>query len=213
MSTIIDFLTSIALTITFGIKELAVMLISCIPLIELRGAIPVGVRLGLSHNTSFWLAFAGSSLVCIPLLLILKVIFKWARQGRGIGRFVNRVESVFKSKAKKVTDTQKQTKTTTLKKCLGVFIFAALPIPGTGVWTSSAVATVLNLKFVSAVICITLGNLLAGGIILLLTVLLGSYLDYFLLGLLVCALILLVLFLYKVTKSPRTVEGSHSIGN
>jgi len=186
MSWFINWVTDIVLWICFGVKELAVVLISMMPIIELRGAIPVGTKLDLGIWMSFLLSFLGSSLVCIPLLLLLPWVFNW--------RIFKRVKDVFKRKADKVP--QKW-------KALGIFVFAAIPLPGTGVWTSSAVAVVLGFKFWKAALLIIAGNLVSGLAVVGLTALIGAAnLDILLMALFVAFVVILVIFLYKVFR-PR----------
>lgn len=187
-----EWLTTLALTVCFGNRKLAVMLISCVPLIELKGAIPIGTEyFGLPLSTSFWLAFAGSSILCIPLMLILKPLYKLAR--RKSNKTIARIEKFFSGKAKAIDHRQ-----STFKKMIGIFIFAAIPIPLTGVYTASIIAILINLSFLPAIFAITFGNLVSGGLIMLLTALLGEYVDIFLYILFAFALVLLVLFVYKV---------------
>ena len=184
MSEIVNWITDIVLWMCFGIKELAVVLISMVPIIELRGAIPVGVNnFELGHWESFFLAFLGSSLVCIPLLLLLPWVFKWP--------LLRRVKQVFSQKAEKISPKWKS---------FALFMIVAIPLPGTGVWTGSAVAVILGFKFWKAAGIIVAGNLVSGLAMLGLTALLGDYLDLLLLGLFIAFVLLLAVFLYKVFK-------------
>lgn len=182
MSGFIDFLTEIVLVVCFGVEELAVVLISMAPIVELKGGIPVGVRLGLPLDVSFWLSFFGSSLVCIPLLLLLPIVFK-------IPLF-RRVKKVFEKKASRVS----------LRAKIGMlFLLVAIPVPGTGVWMGSAIAVVLGIGFWRALTVIVLGNLVAGGTVVGLTLLIGkNNLDILLFVLFVMMIILLALFIVKL---------------
>jgi len=198
----VDWCTNLALILSFGVEQLAVIMVSTIPLIELKGAIPVGVKLDLGLWESFWWAFLGSSFVCIPTFFILKLHFKF--------KWFNRVVDVFRSKAKKLIEktSKSENKNTspqklTFMKCLGVFAFAAIPIPLTGVYTSTFVAILVDLKFRFALPCIVLGNFVAGLCIVLLTFLLGSYLDLFLVIILALCAIFLAIFLWKVFKPSK----------
>jgi len=193
MSWFVNWVTDIVLWACFGVKELAVVLISMVPIIELRGAIPVGIKLDLGTWASFGLSFLGSSLVCIPLLLLLPWVFNW--------RIFRRVRNVFKSKADKVPSKWKS---------FGIFLFAAIPLPGTGVWTSSAVAVVLGFKFWKAALLIIGGNLVSGLAVVGLTALLGpANLDILLMALFVAFVVLLVIFLFRVFKP----KGGHVAPN
>ena len=94
-------------------------------------------------------------------------------------------------------------------KRLGVFIFVAIPLPMTGVWTGTAIAVFLNLKFKDAVLPVVIGNFIAGLIISILaqvciTLWDISVLTYILDALFVIAIILLVVFIVKVvSKKPK----------
>lgn len=184
MSGLINWITDIVLWICFGVKQLAVVLVAMIPIIELKGAIPIGVKFGLGNWESFWWSFLGSSLVCIPLLLLLPFVFKWP--------FFRRVKEVFKKKSDKVHAKW---------QILGVFLFVAIPLPGTGVWTGSIVAVILGFNFFIAAATIIAGNLVAGLALAGLTALLGAYLDWLLMALFVAFIVLLVIFFYKVFKA------------
>jgi len=207
MTKIVDWFTHIALTVCGGVGQLAVALVSMIPLIELRGGIPVGLKLGMSTWEAFGWAFFGSSLICIPLLLIFKPLFTWAKKKKSVGEFFMRVENVFKRKAH-VDTVQNAEKHSTFVKTMSVFIFSLIPIPGAGVWTASIIAVLLGLKFGWAVVSIVAGNLIDGLIILGLTSLIGEKnLDYFLLALFIVAVVVLLYFVYKVVKQkPETIS-------
>lgn len=197
----IKWITNLALALCLGSREFAVMLISCVPLIELKGAIPIGTEyFGLSFQTSFWLSFAGSSLVCIPLMLILKPIHNWAKQKPN--SLVTRIEDVFKEKAKGL-----DSKKNTLYKIFGIFAFTAIPLPLTGAYTASVVAVLIGLNFFPAVLAITVGNLTAGAFILLLTALLGTYVNLFLYILFAFALVFFTIFVYKIFRraTPKKI--------
>jgi len=205
LSKIIDFCTDLALTICFGVKELAVFLVSMVPMIELKGGIAVGLKdqFGFGYGMAFLWAFLGSSFVCIPLYWLVKWLFKF--------KFFARIKKALESKAAKLSKRIENMQTSdanpkkvTFWKCVGVFVFAMIPIPLTGVWTSTVVAVMLNLKFRWAVPVIFLGNAVAGGFILLLLWLIGpANLNIFLLVLFGLVLILLAWFLWKVFKPEK----------
>jgi len=197
MTKIVDFCANLALTVCFGIEQLAVVLVSMVPIIELKGGIPIGVKYGLPLGEAFGWALLGSTLVFFPLYFILKWIFKM--------KFFSRIREVLGKKAaaltKKTDDMESKgasQKRVTFWKTFGVFAFAAIPIPLTGIWTSTFVAILVDLKFRFAALAIILGNAVAGGLILLLTWLLGAYLDWLLLGIFAIALLLGLYFLFKL---------------
>ena len=128
-----------------------------VPLIELRGAIPVGAAMGLP----MWLTFvicAVANIVPVPFILILI---------RRILRFMQSCKIAF---FRKVADFvirkgEKNKDKITKYATLGLFLFVAIPLPGTGAWTGALVAAMLEMKFKNAFISIILGVLLAGVIV------------------------------------------------
>ena len=199
MSGFVNWLANVILAVCFGCKQLAVVLVSMMPIVELRGGIPVGVRLGLPMWESFLWACVGSSIVCIPLLLLFRPFFEWVKKKGGIGKIFTRVEAVFAQKAGRLG-------------AWGVFVLAMVPIPGTGVWTSSIVAVIMGLGFWKSVMTIVAGNLVAGGWILLLTASLGKRnLDSFLFVLFILFVILLAWFVYKVFTVNNGKETNDNV--
>jgi len=201
MNTFVDWFTELALRICFGVRELVVILVSAMPLIELKGGIPVGVKLGMHPWSAFFWAFFGSSIVCIPLLLVLKPFFTWAKKRKAIGGFFQKVENMFLAKAKKEQDAEKVAEH---KKVWVTFLFAALPLPGAGVWSSSFIAVLLGLRFWPAVLAIVGANLLEGLFIWGLTTLIGEKnVSIMIMAIFIAILIYLAYFIYKVIKSEK----------
>lgn len=203
-----DWFTHITLVVSGGIEPLAVILVSMTPLIELRGGIPIGLKLGMSMWEAFGWAFLGSSLICVPLLLILKPIFSWLRKKKSVSQFFARIENIFKKKAHINNPTDDDKKHSERMKTLGVFVFSLLPIPGAGVWTASIIAVLLEVKFGWAILSIVGGNLIDGLIMLGLTALIGKQnLDYLLLVLFFLILVVVFRFIYGLLKqNPETTS-------
>ena len=178
------------------------LLISVFPLVELKGAIPIG--LGLQENllTSATLAYIGSSLICIPVYFLLIPIFNLLKKIKFIKRLVEKIETVLKNKAIKVS---KATENADEKKdkilAFALFIFVAIPFPVTGIWTGTAIAVFLQMKFSKCFLPLVLGNLVAGILITLLTLLFKNNLNIIINALFVIAIIMLIIFIVKVVKS------------
>ena len=131
-------------------KFLATVLISMLPVIELRGGLPAGVAMGLPLREAFFAA----------LLLFARRGFAWVRAHiPRLGRWVDRIERKAWSKSDKVVRYQ----------AWGLLLFVAVPLPGTGAWTGALIAALLDLRLKLAVPAITAGVFLAGIIISLLT--------------------------------------------
>lgn len=139
------------------LKFLYVFAISMVPLIELRGAIPVGYALDLPFMVNYLICCI-ANMIPVPFILIfIKMILKFMSECK-IDFFNKVAEFVFK-KAEK--NKGKITKYATW----GLFLFVALPLPGTGAWTGALVAALLDMKRSRAIISIGGGVLTAGLIV------------------------------------------------
>ena len=147
----------------FG-AELGVFFCSMLPIIELRGSIPLGAFLALPWYINYFISVIGN-LVPVPfILLFIRAIINWMK---GVKIF-KKIALWLEAKAEK-----NQGK---LAKgiFLGLFLFVAIPIPGTGAWTGSLVAALMGIKFKDAFFAVLLGVLTAGVIMLFLSYGLGA---------------------------------------
>ncbi len=140
--------------------ELTVMLTAALPVIELRGAIPVGISLGLTPTHATILSFIGSMIPVPFILFTIRPIFNYLKTTRTFRKLVN-----------KITDRSLRNHSEKIYKygAWGLLILVAIPLPGTGVWTGSLVAALLDMRFKLAFPAILIGNFIAGVLILLLS--------------------------------------------
>ena len=133
-------------------KYATVFLISMLPIVELRGAIPVGAGLGLDFWENYALAVLGNILPVPFLILFAKGILEWLSHFDRIGPFFRRIIEKADEKAKKLGKFE----------LAGLFFFVAIPAPGTGAWTGSLIAAILRLRLRGAIIAIVLGVMTSG---------------------------------------------------
>jgi uncharacterized membrane protein len=193
-----------------GNDIIATIIMSIVPLIELKGGIVFARGVGLDFFSALGLAYIGSTIVFIPIYFLLRPILNALKKIKIIEKLASKVENYFKTKAddtlrKQTEKKSKKAMSEKLLKQLGVFIFVAIPLPMTGVWTGTAIAVFLGLKFKDVILPVLIGNLTAGLIIsglaeLLLTVWTIKALDYILYGLFALAVILLVVVIIKIAK-------------
>lgn len=142
--------------------DLVVLIISMIPIFELRGGIPAGLLLEVTWWKAFLIAVLGN-LIPIPfILLFLEPLSVWLRSR---SRFADRFfDWLF-------TRTQRKTESSVLKYGLffGLMIFVAIPLPATGGWTGSIAAFLLGMKNGQAFLAIAMGVLIAGIVVSILT--------------------------------------------
>lgn len=146
--------------------QLAVILLSCVPVIESRYAIilcaPVFKEIGTAEL--ILLTQIGSCLTALILLLLLKPVMKWMKSTRLFKRLIEWIEHHGSKKGQKLQGKLDNSKTKAAKVWLsvfGVFIFVAIPLPGTGVWTGCLVATLLNIRFKYAFPAVVVGSICA----------------------------------------------------
>lgn len=139
---------------------LYVFFISMVPVVELRGAIPIGVGMGLPFYVVFIVAFLGN-LAPVPILILFtRRVFNWLRgKSTALEKLVSKLESKAVSKEG------------LLKKyeMLGLCILVAIPLPGTGAWTGTLVSAVFDIRLKHAFPVIALGVLIAGVIVSVVT--------------------------------------------
>ncbi len=139
----------------FG-KILTTFLISMVPIIELRGAIPWATGMGLSPVIAIPVAMIGNLLPIPFIILFIKKIFAWMRN---VSPKLNKVVDKMESKADK-------NKEKVLKYAFwGLVLFVAIPLPGTGAWTGALVAAMLDMPLKKAFPSVVLGVLGAGIIV------------------------------------------------
>lgn len=136
--------------------ELTVILTAMLPVIELRGAIPVGISLGLSPIHAAVLGFIGSMIPVPFILFTVRPVFAYLRETRTFKRIVHGLTDRSMAKSGKI---QKY-------GAWGLLVFVAIPLPGTGVWSGSLIAALLDMRIKWAFPAILIGNLIAGILIM-----------------------------------------------
>lgn len=136
-------------------KILAVFIMSIAPISELRGAIPLGISLGMTPEEATAISIFGNAIIVPVLLLIVRPLFDKFRTIKLFTSFVEKFES---RAAKKIKSYRKF-------RLLGLYILVAIPLPTTGVYTGCVAATVMNIKFKNALIAIVAGVFTSGFIV------------------------------------------------
>lgn len=147
----------------FGIQWLSnaffVFLIGALPILEIRGAVITGIGLGMPWQEAYILGLMGNLFPVPFLLLLLKPMFKHARKIRPLRKFSN---LVIKKAIKQIRKNPSIVKYT----IIGLTLFVAVPLPGTGVWTGAVIAAILDMKPIHALLALCIGAAIAGVIVL-----------------------------------------------
>ena len=145
-------------------KYLWVFFVSMVPLVELRGSIIISQGLQLPVLSSYIVAIIGNMLPVPVIYLFARKILVWGADKPVIGKFFSWCLEKGEKGGKKLQE----------KAGRGLFIalllFVAIPLPGTGAWTGTLAASFLDMDFKSTIIAVMLGVLLAGIIMMVLSV-------------------------------------------
>ncbi|MBQ9841201.1 MAG: small multi-drug export protein [Erysipelotrichaceae bacterium] len=148
-------------------KELIVFIISLIPTIELRGGIIAGYLLGLPWLRNLVVAIIANVIPVPFILFFIKKVLAFMRKHGILVKLVDWIEARGQSKSSEVTKYE----------VFGLMLFVAIPLPGTGAWTGSLVAALLEMDVKKAMLSVFAGVLVAGFIM---TVLSYGLLDFIL---------------------------------
>lgn len=136
------------------------MLVSMVPVIELRGGLPFGVALGLPHWAALLAGILGNLLPLPFIVVYIRRIFQWMRRRMPrLDGMVDALERKAHLKGRKVSK----------YKYLGLMIFVAIPLPGTGGWTGALAAAFLDMPLRKALPSIVAGVCIAGLIVFCIT--------------------------------------------
>ena len=137
-------------------RELCVFFCSMLPIIECRGAVPLGWGLGMPWWQTALFSIAGNLLPVPFILLFIRAILRWMRGSRV--KFFSKIAAWLDRKIEKHKGTIEK------YSYWGVVIFVAVPLPGTGAWTGTLIASVLGLDAKKSFLAATLGVLVATAI-------------------------------------------------
>ncbi len=134
-------------------------LVAMVPVLELRGAIPMGVAGGLSPLAAMGIAIVGNMVPVPILILFTRQVFQWLKRWPRVRRVIEHLEHRAAEKSRVVER----------YAWWGLCILVAIPLPGTGAWTGALVAAVLGMRLKNALPAILLGVILAAFVVTCLT--------------------------------------------
>ncbi len=131
---------------------LVTFLLSMIPIFELRGSIIYAAAKGLQWYYTLPIAIVGNMLPIPFILLLLRPILNWMKSTKLFGKIARKFQEKTLNKAGKIRKAE----------FYGLMLFVGIPLPGTGGWTGSAIAALLDMRLRRALPAIFLGVVLAG---------------------------------------------------
>lgn len=148
-------------------REMIVFVISMVPILELRGGLLAASVLNIDIVRAIWFCVIGNIIPVPFILLLITPIFNWLKQTRTFRPLVEKLENRAMGKSEQIEKYQ----------FWGLVLFVGIPLPGTGAWTGSLIASLLGVKFKKAFPAVLLGIVIATVIM--------SVLSYGLLGALI----------------------------
>ena len=137
-------------------KMFGIFLISMLPVVELRGAIPVGAAIGLPWYLNMIVSIVGN-LLPVPFILLFSVkAFEFMKKHNILVKFIEKIENRAKKRSEGLATGE----------FIGLMLFVAIPFPGTGAWTGALIAALLQFDRKRSFIYITLGVLIAAAIMI-----------------------------------------------
>lgn len=142
-------------------EELCVLFCSMLPIIELRGAIPMGAAFGLPWWQTYLISIVGNMLPVPIILLFVKSVLNWMAGCKV--KFFNKVANKMFEKAEKNREKIEK------YAFWGLTLFVAIPLPATGAWTGTLVAALFDMKFWKSLLSALIGVMIAGVVMTLIS--------------------------------------------
>ena len=138
-------------------KYLLVFLVSMVPLIELRGGVPIAVGMGLDYITALIVCVIGNMLPVPIIYFFARKVLEWGRDKKYIGTFFTYCIEKGEQGGRKLKDRAGRG-----GLFIALMLFVGIPLPGTGAWTGTLAASFLNMGIKSTTVSVCLGVILAG---------------------------------------------------
>ena len=137
-------------------EYLKLFFLSMIPIVELRGAIPLGIAMDLKPIYIYITCVIGSSIISVPVVLVFRRVIDYLRHRKYFNKVIRWIDKKIEGRAKKLK----------AASILGLIVFVGVPLPTTGSWSGSALASLFKMRVVESLLGIFIGNAIAGAVIL-----------------------------------------------
>ena len=172
------------------------MLISIVPVIELRGAIPLGIAMDLSPVYVYLSCLIGSSIVSIPVVLVFRQVIDYLRHRKYFNIVIRWVDAKIESRAKKLK----------AASILGLIVFVGVPLPTTGSWSGSALASIFKMRIKDSLFGVFIGNAIAGAIMLGVSLHISEGSIEMIIASALLVLVGMVFHIYRKRKNKKMIE-------
>lgn len=168
-------------------NTIIVLIISTLPIFELRLGLPLALTLfKIDYPTALFYSLLGNFIPVIPILLLLKGFYRMFEKVKPVKRFLDWI----------IERTDKKSKDVKKYEFWGLVVLVGIPLPGTGAWTGSLAAVILNLDFKRSLVAISLGIILASFIVSIF-VFMGK------LGVVAASLLIVSIYIIEIIRTKR----------
>ena len=136
-------------------EYIKLMFFSMVPVIELRGAIPLGIAMDLHPIYLYLFCLLGSTIVAIPIVLVFRQVIDYLRHRKYFNKIVRWIDNKIDGRAKKLKSAS----------IIGLILFVGVTLPTTGSWSAAALASIFKMRIKDALMGIFIGNAMAGIIV------------------------------------------------
>ena len=175
------------------------MFLSMVPVIELRGAIPLGIAMDLNPISLYIFCVMGSTIIGLPVVLLFRKIIDFLRHRKYFNKPIRLIDKKLESRAKKLK----------AASVIGIILFVGIPLPTTGSWSAAALASIFKMRIRDALFGIFLGNCIAGIIMLTISnhLIDGISIEKIVISVIAIILIGYILLSKKKKKSKEDTEN------
>lgn len=180
-------------------EYIKLMFLSMVPIIELRGAIPLGIAMNLNPFYVYCICVIGATLIAIPIVVLFRNIIEYLRHKKYFNKIIRLIDRKIEGRAKKLKAVS----------IIGVIVFVGIPLPTTGSWSAAAIASILKMRLRDSILGIFIGNAIAGLIMSVLTLHLTTSMsmEKILFLAIVVIIIVIILILFK-NKNINNIKFS-----
>ena len=182
-------------------EYIKLMLISMVPVIELRGAIPLGIAMDLNPIYVYLSCLIGSSIVSIPVVLVFRQVIDYLRHRKYFNIVIRWVDAKIESRAKKLK----------AASILGLIVFVGVPLPTTGSWSGSALASIFKMRIKDALFGVFIGNAIAGAIMLGVSLHLSEGSTEMIIASVLLVLVGMIVYMYNKRKQKKQMVKKESL--
>lgn len=165
-------------------------ILSMVPIIELRGAVPLGIAMDLNPVYLYITCVIGSSIVAVPVVLLFRQAIDFFRHRKYFNKAIRWVDRKIEGRAKKLK----------AASIIGLIIFVGVPLPTTGSWSGAALASIFKMRIKDALLGIFIGNAIAGVIMMTVSLHLSEGIN---IGTLLIGLVIAIAGIFAIIKKKR----------